>query len=347
VSEHAAGAPDAGLPFAESLPWLRETELALLSAAGRFPEALLIEGPEGIGKRVLAMRLARARLCESPHADGLACGACPSCAYVAAGQHPDLRRVEPVAYDEEGHATPEDVIRIDAIRDLSDWAQVSSHRRGAKVAVIAPAETMHFAAANALLKTLEEPPTATSILLVTHQPGRLPATIRSRCRRLVVPIPARELARDWLARMGVPDPDVVLAQAGGAPFRARRIADPDLQAERGEWLRALSAPDALSPVAVAARIDLAARDERRDRLAQAVDVLIGWTADLARVASGGPPTRNPDYGAALGRLGARVARVSLLRYHRALLWQRGLLRHPLQPRLVAESLLIDYCRLFD
>ena len=334
-------------PFPEALPWLDPIERELLGAGTRFPQALLIEGPEGIGKRVLAMRVARARLCESPQADGSACGRCASCGYVAAGQHPDLRVVEPVVYDEDGNATPQDMIKIEAVRDLTAWSQVTSHRRGAKVAVIVPAEAMHYAAANALLKTLEEPPEGTSLLLVAHQPGRLPATIRSRCLRRVVPLPPSDLALTWLAAEGVAEPESALAQAGGAPFLARHLSDPARQAERAEWLRMLAVPERFDAVALAARIDLVPKDERRRRLGDALDGLIGWTADLARVAAGGSPARNPDFDAALRRLGPQVARLSLLRYHRALLRHRALLQHPLQPRLVAETLLIDYRALFD
>ncbi len=346
MSDVPGEAPPLREPFPDPLPWLAAIERELVAAGGRFPQALLIEGRAGIGKRALAMRLARARLCESPRADGSACGACAGCGYVAAGQHPDLRVVEPIAYDDEGNATPQDVIRIDQIRDLTEWSQVSSHRRGAKIAVLAPAEAMHYAAANALLKTLEEPPAGTSLVLVSHQPGRLPATIRSRCRRQLVPLPPGDLARAWLAGEGVADPDNVLAQAGGAPLLARQLADPARQSERGAWLAKLAEPDRLDPIALAARIDVAAKDERRARLGDALEQLIAWTADLARVAAGSTPARNPDFAAALGRLGPRVARLSLLRYHQALLRHRTLLQHPLQPRLVAESLLIDYRALF-
>jgi DNA polymerase-3 subunit delta' len=144
----------------------------------------------------------------------------------------------------------------------------------------------------------------------------------------------------------VADPDNVLAQAGGAPLLARQLADPARQSERGAWLAKLAEPDRLDPIALAARIDVAAKDERRARLGDALEQLIAWTADLARVAAGSTPARNPDFAAALGRLGPRVARLSLLRYHQALLRHRTLLQHPLQPRLVAESLLIDYRALF-
>ena len=160
-------------------------------------------------------------------------------------------------------------------------------------------------------------------------------------------MPPRDLAQAWLADVGVADTECVLAQAGGAPFMARHLADPERQAERGEWLRMLAVPERFDPVGLAARIDLVPKDERRSRLGDALDGLISWTADLARVAAGGSPARNPDFAPALTQLGRRVARLSLLRYHRALLRQRALLQHPLQPRLVAETLLIDYRALFS
>jgi DNA polymerase-3 subunit delta' len=328
-------------------PGLAPVAARALARRDRWPHALLISGPEGVGKRALAAHFARSLLCEAPAPDGSACGRCDGCRYVVAGQHPDLFAVEPVDIDEDGNTTPTDVIKIDAIRRLIDWAQVTSHRRRAKVATIAPAEAMHYAAANALLKTLEEPPSGTYLMLVSHRPGRLPATIASRCRRLVVPLPEGDAARAWLAREGVADGDSALAQAGGAPCLARALADPGAQAERATWLAALARPDTLQPVALAARIELAGRDERRDRLAAALDWLIAWTADLARVVSGGRAARNVDRARDLDALAARVARISLFVYHRDLLRQRALIAHPLQPRLVAEALLIEYRTLFD
>ena len=327
-------------------PWLEALAAATLAQRERWPHAWLIEGPRGVGKRALALEFARALLCEAPRAGFRPCGACPGCTWVATDSHPDLRLIEPVEVDEEGNATLTDVIRIDAIRSLSEWAQITSHRRGAKVAVIVPAERMNGAAANALLKTLEEPPPGTFLLLAAHLSGRLPATVASRCRRLAVPRPPREVALRWLAGQGVAAPETLLAQSGGAPLAALALADPALQAERAAWLGALARPEALAPVALAARIELGGRDERRDRLASAIDWLVGWTADLARVRSGGEPQLNPDHGPSLRALATKVARISLFRYYRRLLGQRTLLAHPLQPRLVAESLLVDYRALF-
>jgi DNA polymerase-3 subunit delta' len=327
-------------------PWLEVTAGDTLAQRERWPHAWLIEGPRGVGKRALALEFARALLCESPLPGFRACGACPGCAWVAAGQHPDLRLVEPVEVDDDGNAKPVDLIKIDAIRRLTEWSQITSHRQGAKVAVIVPAERMNAAAANALLKTLEEPPQGTFLLLVAHQSGRLPPTVVSRCRRLPVVRPAREEAIRWLGGQGAKAPEALLAQAGGSPLAALELADPALQGERAAWLAALARPQALSPVALAARIELGGRDERRDRLAAALDWLIAWTADLARARAGGLAQLNPDHAEALRTLAATVARISLFRYYRQLLGQRTLLAHPLQPRLVAEALLADYRALF-
>ncbi len=134
----------------------------------------------------------------------------PSCHYVEVGQHPDLRIVEPVDVDEEGIVTPTEVIKIEAIRGLTQWSQRTSHRGGAKVGIIAPAEKMHPPTANALLKTLEEPPPGTYLLLVAHQPGRLLPTIASRCQRHAVALPHKDEALAWLAAQGVSDAEHVL-----------------------------------------------------------------------------------------------------------------------------------------
>ena len=337
--------PPVAAPWPELLPWQRAAATEALGARATWPHALLIAGPRGMGKRTLALNFARGLLCESPREDGLGCGACASCGVVAAGQHPDFQLLELFeTEDEETKAVTE--IRIERIRGLTYWANLTSHRGRAKVAVIAPAEAMNAPAANALLKTLEEPPPGTYLILVAHQPGRVPATLRSRCRRFPAPTPEPAAALQWLAGQGIAAPAAVLAQAGGAPLLARTLADPAWQQERGMFLAALAAPRALSPVALAARVEAGPREERKERLALALDWIAAWTSDLARVAAGGTPSRNPDFADALAALAPSVAPVPLFRYHRSLLRQRALVAHPLQPRLVAEAMLIGYRDLF-
>jgi len=160
------------------------------------------------------------------------------------------------------------------------------------------------------------------------------------------PRPAADIAEAWLAKQGVASPRTALAQAGGAPLAALALATAEWQEERVVWMQALAKPDALSPVALAARIEAAPKDQRRERLGLAIDWLLTWTADLGRVAAGGAAVRNVDFATAFDRLAAAVAPVPLFRYHRSLLQQRALVAHPLQPRLVAEAMLIGYRELF-
>jgi DNA polymerase-3 subunit delta' len=339
-----AAAP--GLPWPALLPWLVPVAHAALAGRATWPQALLIHGPRGVGKHALGLHLALALLCESPRDDGLACGQCASCHYAQVGQHPDLMRLELIELDEDAAPTAVDAITIDRIRALIDFVQLTSHRRRAKVAVIAPAERMNAAAANALLKTLEEPPPATYLILVSDQPGRVPPTILSRCRKLAVSLPPADAARTWLAEQGVEHAGLVLAQAAGAPLLALERSDAGTQAERRVWLDALAQPERLPLLAIAARVDAGGREERKARLGLAIDWMLAWTADLARVGAGGAPRANPDFAAALAPLAARVAPGALFRYHRSVARQRALLAHPLQPRAVAEALLIDYRALF-
>ena len=337
----------AKLPWLPLLPWQRDAARATLAQRSSWPHALLIHGPRGIGKHALALNFALALLCEAPTADGLACGACPGCRYAQAGGHPDLLRIELLVVDpEEDTLKVVDTISVERIRALTEFVHLTSHRQQAKVAVIAPAERMHPAAANALLKTLEEPPPGTYLILVADQPARVPATILSRCRRLAAPLPVPAQAQAWLAAQGVAQPDLALAQAAGAPLAALAYADPGVAAERRTWIAALVWPTRLSATVLAARIDAGGKDQRKARLAQALDWLIGWTVDLARVGAGDAARQNPDAAEPLRRLAAQVAPIALFRYHRSLLQQRALLAHPLQPRLVAEALLINYRALF-
>ena len=159
-------------------------------------------------------------------------------------------------------------------------------------------------------------------------------------------MPTEAEARSWLVAQGVAEPDLALAQAGGAPLAALSYADSAVQAERRVWIAALSAPARLSAARLAARIDAAGKDERSARLGWTIEWLIAWTVDLALVAAGAGARQNPDAVKALAALANKVAPVPLFRYHQSLLRQRALLAHPLVPRLVAEALLIDYRELF-
>ena len=200
------------------LPWLDEpwSRIAALLRSGRPPHAILLHGPVGIGKGRLADRLAAAILCAEPSPGP--CGGCRSCHLLGAGSHPDFRRVGP--------AEGESGIAVGAVRDLIAESSLTAER--ARVAIIAPAEAMTPAAANAFLKTLEEPAGRAVFVLTSDAPGRLPPTIRSRCRKMAVPPPSRAESLAWLEAAFEPELSRrLLDLAGDAPLTARRLARGD------------------------------------------------------------------------------------------------------------------------
>ncbi|HEU0153103.1 MAG TPA: DNA polymerase III subunit delta' [Arenimonas sp.] len=183
-------------------PWQqRVLDGALASLAdARLGHALLFAGPARMGKEAVARHLAARLLCSTPGADGLACGACRGCQLLAAGTHPDFRFVSFIPND-KGDKLRSEII-VDQMRDLGHWFSLTPQMGGAQVALVSPAHALNTNAANALLKTLEEPSQARYLLLVSDHPGRLPATIRSRCQRLDFRPPARAEGEAWLRSQG-------------------------------------------------------------------------------------------------------------------------------------------------
>ncbi len=203
-----------------TLPWLADEKHQLSSALDkqRLGHAPLFTGPAGVGKRILARWLIRRILCQGP-VDGQPCGQCRSCQLIAAGSHPDLFQL----------LIPEDKkeIPVDSVRQLTAGMQLTASISNRRAGFIEPAEAMNTNAANALLKTLEEPAANAWLVLVSDHPGRLPATIRSRCQQIAVRIPSRQMALDWL-REQHPDQsaehlDQALSLSADAPLAASRL----------------------------------------------------------------------------------------------------------------------------
>ena len=185
---------------------------------GRLPHAMLVVGPSGSGKRDLVEAFVRGMQCHAPAEDGLPCGQCPSCKQFASRlhleekSHPDIGWLTISRYS----------IGIGEIRErIIQRLGMKANYDRMKALVIEPAERMTRPAANALLKSLEEPPDGTVLILVSHQPGRLLPTVRSRCQRYVVPQPGAGQALEWLGGfMSGEEADSAMSVAGGMPIRA-------------------------------------------------------------------------------------------------------------------------------
>lgn len=208
-------------------PWQQSQWQSLddLIEGGRLPHALLLSGPEDIGKGQFAKALAARLLCEKPVA-GYACGRCKQCLLIAADSHPDLLWITP---EEEGKA-----IRIDPVRELGQFLGKTAFQGGRKVVLISPAEAMNLNAANALLKSLEEPASGSHLILVCHELSRLPATVRSRCRRVTFPMPPNDAVSTWLAQVTGKTEQLseLLSYAAGRPLLALRLLESDLLEQR-------------------------------------------------------------------------------------------------------------------
>jgi DNA polymerase-3 subunit delta' len=174
-------------------PWQDRQWRQLWSAyqTKRLPHALLLKGTQGLGIAQFARQLAATLLCDAPLEHGIACKQCKSCLLYQAGNHPELTRIEP---EDRGKS-----IKIDQIRALAGFVSLKSHYGHFKIAILDPAEAMNRNAANSLLKTLEEPPLGTLLMLVSHRPMSLPVTVRSRCQSVNFNIPPGTVTQAWLA----------------------------------------------------------------------------------------------------------------------------------------------------
>lgn len=315
----------------------------LLSAGATLPHALLLRGARGIGKLAFARALAQALLCEAPRADGYACGRCSACQWFDSGTHPDFRQIEPSAEDpggeeEEGGrrsaAKKSAWIRVEDIRALADLINMTSHRGGAKTIVIHPAEALYTSAANALLKSLEEPPPRTFFILVTHRPHQLLPTIKSRCQQVALDTPDAKSAAAWLAAQGVRDAHLALAHMGGAPLLAAELADSGYWGARAAFLRQLCAPE----------LDvLAAADAVQDcPIPHVIAWLQKWTYDLVHYRTLGRVRYNPDHENTIARAAAAADPVEAMRFHREMVKLQRYAQHPLNARLFIEQVLLDY-----
>jgi DNA polymerase-3 subunit delta' len=328
-------------------PWQELAWNRLADMHWRLPHALLFHGRPGIGKLHLAKVLAQSLLCENQSKHRLACGACPACGWFAAGNHPDYRLVQPeilspVEEDaeaeageasEQGKKKPSKQIKVEQIRALSDFLNVGSHRNGYRVVLIHPAESMNPGAANALLKSLEEPSAGVIFLLLSHQPRKLLATVRSRCQALALSLPPRAVSLHWLQEQGSKATPATLAFAGDAPLEAASLQDDEADA-RGRLFELLGQP-ATSALSLA---DFC----QRLQPGPVVDWMLKWTYDLVAIASSGTARYSIDRETKLAQLVRTMPTPKLLRFYSALSSMKAISEHPLNARLFFDDMFIAY-----
>ncbi|PKM05341.1 MAG: DNA polymerase III subunit delta' [Gammaproteobacteria bacterium HGW-Gammaproteobacteria-6] len=311
-----------------------------LVAQPQHAHAYLFTGLPGIGKRRFANAFAAFMLCTQPH-NAAACGQCRSCLLRLAGSHPDLLVIEP---EEEGKG-----IKVDAIRQLVDFIGQTAQQGGRKLVLLHPAEAMNLNAANALLKSLEEPGRDTFLLLVSDQPSRLLATIRSRCRHQALTTPDAAQSLQWLTET-LPDADAearatLLQMAGGAPLRALVLHELDAVAMRNTVVEGVKA--------------LLKQQQSPAQLADAwsklplellVDWFCSWTLDLFKLQTRATQVAdNQDMDKVLGYMARSLNPGQLMNWQTWLLSHRALIqnRANLNRGLFTETLLIEWKKLLE
>ena len=331
-------------------PWQEDAWRALQVLRPRLPHAVLFHGAAGIGKADFIEAFAKALLCENVQADGHACGVCASCGWFAQHNHPDYRRVRPEALEDEPGAdgdddgdkkaaaktkTPSKDIKIEQIRALADFMNISTHRQGLRVVVLYPAEALNTPASNALLKTLEEPPPGTVFLLASNSLDRLLPTILSRCRKFALPLPGHAEALAWLKEQGVADADGWLREQGGAPLAALASSSTGNRDELDTLLQMLAHPNVEAALRAADKLS-------KSSLPALVAWQQRWLYDMMALKMAGSVRYYPRYQGELSALAGKIPTANLLRAIKHANERRAVAEHPLSPRLFIEDMLLDY-----
>jgi len=319
------------------LPWLQPhwQRLYDYKAQNRVPQALLISGNKGLGKLQLASHYAAALLCANPQTNGLACAHCSSCLLFKAQTHPDFIQLQP----EE----PGKTITIGQIRQLILRLTLKPQFDKYRVIIIDPAELMNNAAANAFLKYLEEPTERTVVILITHKPSRLLATIVSRCQKLAINQPDNYIINSWLQEHTEhKDVSLLLNLAQGSPLLALNYADDDTLSLRNDcfdaWVNISNQRS--HPVMVA---------ENWFKLA-APSLLMWvtlWVIDLirCRYTVSSDTLYNPDFKERLHTLAEKIELKGLYELYDLLLMRQRLLDTTINKQSLFEEILITWADL--
>lgn len=331
--------------------WNNPVWQGLLERIDSLSHGLLLTGPAGVGKVHFAEQFAAWLLCESStkgqtsNHPNSACGTCPSCQLLASGNHPDIRvlTLDEEDEDEESDSKsskkkPSTQIKIDQVRALEDFVNIGSHRSGARVALIHPAEAMNLAAASSLLKMLEEPPPNVYFILVSSNIRRLLPTLLSRCRKVVFGQPDAAIATAWLKAEGVKHPEKLLPLVGGAPLAAAAWAEAGLDVQYAQ--AAESFADAkIDVVSLAAKwLQGLSGKSGAWHTEHLVDALQKWLYDLQRVQLGGTPRYYASAHGALQAMARQASPARLARGYADVGKIRATVNHPLNAQLMLEDM---------
>ncbi len=312
-------------------PWLQPYSNRLLDyiRQNKIPQALLLTGNSGLGKRKLAEYYASILLCENPGDNLEACGECQSCKLIASATHPDFLMIEP---EEPGKA-----IGINVIRGLITRLSLKPQFNGQRIIIIDAADYLNNAAANAFLKCLEEPNERTSFVLIAEKPSLLPITIRSRCQNLFIELGDKSVVYDWLTQQQVSDPELMLELAQDSPLKALAYAGNDMltlyQQCLSHWVGLISGKGKLNAV------QLAENWQKTLSVEVILDWLSKWLIILVKQQYQQPAGRIEQ--SALQEIRNRLDLSKLFQCYDLLLQSRRLVDTQVNKQLLLERVLIE------